>query len=223
MSSASQRSGPIYEDIDRMCTYRGSPPEAPQRQPLQKSFKNFEADVASNYYNVFPVESPLKKVRPDSGGSNSSPHHCGTSSSEVSFDSSSSPRHPQERSKGVIVNPMSSPQHVLPSNLASRVRTMSPTALSERTRSPVANSPFSAKLAGKASSSSVYYYSDTLRPKQNRGFEGSDSGISNNPDTPPQLPSARLAGLATAGGRGSSRGRDSKRKPLPAPKKSADV
>ena len=36
-SSSSARSGPIYEDIDRMCTYRGAPPPPPPPDQLASS------------------------------------------------------------------------------------------------------------------------------------------------------------------------------------------
>lgn len=205
-SSVTSSRGPIYEDIDRMCSYRGAPPEPltnkldqfpkPEEAedlgstPLGGSVRNnLTPDAERTYCNVMPAasKSPIKKggSRPDSSGSTSSPVPCGTSSSEVSFDSGTSPRH------HIVVNPMS------PQALA-RIRGMSPTP-SERTRSP--NSVYAAKLASQTRSpggkSSVYYYSDTLRPRTNRGFTDSDSGISNNRSTsedtpPPPLPSQRL-------------------------------
>eukprot|EP00095_Tigriopus_kingsejongensis_P010539 maker-scaffold349_size200065-snap-gene-1.19 protein:Tk10539 transcript:maker-scaffold349_size200065-snap-gene-1.19-mRNA-1 annotation:"hypothetical protein KGM_06566" len=217
-SSATSSRGPIYEDIDRMCSYRGAPPVvgflSQRMEPVNHRLEDDEDDrpvsldssvaplrnntisdpLERTYCNVMPSKSPSKRSgsRPDSSGSTSSPVPCGTSSSEVSFDSGSSPRHPGN----ILVNPMS------PQALA-RVRGFSPTTASqsERTRSP--NSVYAAKLASQSKSpggkSSLYYYSDTLRPRTNRGFQDSDSGISNNRSTcedtppPPPLPSQRLA------------------------------
>ena len=125
------------------------------------------------------------------------------SSSEVSFESGSSPRHLPPSSGGglhhhpanVLVNPLVSPARFRP--------TGSPASPASSTRSP----------------SSVYYYSDTLRPR-GRGAaavagnsNSSDSGISssnaNHLESPPPLnplPSRasgrqRQRGTASAGGR----------------------
>ena len=189
--------GPIYEDIDRMCTYRGSPPEmsnAPrlpppglhhqhQHQMQQQPIVEVNPGDNRTYYNVFT--SP--KMRPDSAESSSSPqpNNCGTSSSEVSFDSS--PRH--IAGSGVIVNPMN------------RFRG---SGGGSNTTSPSRHQPQPqprSSSRGQISSPSVYYYSDTLRPRQNRAFIlDSDSGISNSNvasnATPPPLPSSRMAAAA---------------------------
>lgn len=101
--SSSTYSGPIYEDIDRMCTYRGSPPLRGKKRDVLASERT--------YCNVQPPPPPPNK-NSESGESTStaSPPHPprshnggggggggGTSSSEVSFESGSSPRHTQQQ------------------------------------------------------------------------------------------------------------------------------
>ena len=72
-STLSQRSGgPIYEDIDRMCTYRGSPPN-------DHSFGGRIQKEERTYYNVPPHS---QQPRSDSGEGDSSRdaahNFCGT-------------------------------------------------------------------------------------------------------------------------------------------------
>ena len=73
-STSSQRSGgPIYEDIDRMCTYRGSPPSPGKWEGarIQKEERT--------YCNV--PRSAANQPRSDSGGGDSSRdahNFCGT-------------------------------------------------------------------------------------------------------------------------------------------------
>ena len=75
-STLSQRSGgnggPIYEDIDRMCTYRGSP-------PVDNSFGGRTQKEERTYYNVPPHG---QQPRSDSGEGDSSRdaahNFCGT-------------------------------------------------------------------------------------------------------------------------------------------------
>ena len=176
VSTASQRSGPIYEDIDRMCTYRGAPPDL----GVDKHSVSPKMSGDRTYYNV-PASSKFGNRPDSSGASSSSPHQqcgTGTSSSEVSFESGSSPRHPVQR-QNVASSPLHQ-GHVIVNPVNSRNRTFSP------------NSSYSARMTqqSRASpSSSVYYYSDTLRPRQNRALAvDSDSGISNVQDTPPPPP-----------------------------------
>jgi len=122
--------GPIYEDIDRMCSYRGYPPDLQQKSPQQlPSAASGSGGLNEDYYNLSVGSSPRNK----------------SSNSDVSFE-------------GTV----------------SRLRTMSPAS---NHRSP--QSVYSARLANRPPTSSVYYYSDTLR----KGRVGSDSGIS--VDTPP--------------------------------------
>ena len=216
--------GPIYEDIDRMCTYRGPPPPpppAPQPQHSVVASPRRSRTVPQSertYCNVPPVgeksgdsgESSGSPPPPSSSAVVSSQNFCGTSSSEVSFESGSSPRHQptqqqhQQQHPNILVNPL-----VSPARFASRSpqsANLSPARLSSSTRSP----------------SSVYYYSDTLRPKQREQFD-SDSGFSNNTrscseDTPPppplqQLPS-RMASTRSSGGGGGKRKKQQPASPL---------
>ena len=231
--TSSQRGGPIYEDIDRMCTYRGCPPDLkPENQQPPSAGQSLQQQQLSDdrvYYNL--QNTPSSK-RPPSRGSCS--QHCGTSSSEVSFESGNSGcsgnsparQQQQQQQHHVLVNPMS-PQHL------SRIRAAAGGPLTSPTtsvRSPkLPHSPRSSPNSGlgKPPSSSVYYYSDTLRPRKGGSTGDSDSGISNNrssedtPPPPPMLPSSRLALAAaaaavdpteqrgrrgkTAGGRGSNK------------------
>jgi len=200
-SAGSVRSGgPIYEDIDRMCTYRGAPPPPAERpaspaarqRPARRSGRgsrnrreNEDEQLERAYYNVSP--------RNDSASSDvtSSPrpaNHHNTSSSEVSFESVGSPRRlPDEggHRANVIVNPAASPAH----------------------RRTLAATPRGSPRAPQPASPSVYYYSDTLRPRRR---DEDDSGSSEAP----ALPSARLAALAASPGRRAATGLPKKRTAL---------
>ena len=156
--------GPIYEDIDRMCSYRGYPPDlqqpqkSPQQQPTHStcagsphaqqlhhsaassSSTGGSAGLHEDYYNLSGGSSPRNK----------------SSNSEVSFEGAST-----------------------------RLRTMSPASNSHRSPQSV----YSARLANRPPNSSVYYYSDTLR----KGRVGSDSGISVD-TPPPKMYQPRIGG-----------------------------
>ena len=231
-STLSQRSGggPIYEDIDRMCTYRGSPPyvsppdsvPSPGKWDGARIQKGPPRSEERTYCNV-----PQPKSDSGEGDSSRDAHaFCGTSSSEVSFESGSSPRHHpgtgttlglgMDPRHHVLVNPLVSPARFRPAGPRSPGGLSSPgrqSGSSSSTRSP----------------SSVYYYSDTLRPRGRprevaaaasaAGLDSSDSGISSNTNhvdmtTPPPLnplPSraADMAAASRASGRrrGTSTGR----------------
>jgi len=181
--------GPIYEDIDRMCSYRGAPPEmSPVRQTQTSRYSRQsrhtsgkhhkevnEAGEERTYYNVSP--------KGDSGSSDVTssprPNHGGnTSSSEISFESISSPRHAVVTAEdpmrpNVIVNPSASPAHR---------RTLGTSSNRGSPWTPPVSSP------------SVYYYSDTLRPRRPEGNdEHGEHGVDPN-----ALPSMRLAALASS-------------------------
>ena len=173
-STLSQRSGgPIYEDIDRMCTYRGSPPDMvplPGKWEGGGRIQKVPRSEERTYCNV-----PPKSDSGEGDSSRDAAHNfCGTSSSEVSFESGSSPRHVPPSGADprhhVLVNPLVSPARFRPAlspggGLSSPGRQSG--GSSSSTRSP----------------SSVYYYSDTLRPRRPRDVaagnsNSSDSGIS---------------------------------------------
>jgi len=176
---------PIYEDIDRMCSYTGPPPTSP-RQPKETKTK----------------EKKKRKSKKSEKESTDIENSSATDSNErtyynVPIDARVNREEQQHQPHGnVIVNPMMSP-----AAFHSRLRTMSPA-----TRAPP--SPFSTRLAAASATlsssqstptknsgggSSMYYYSDTLKhnrnanPKkgprpvrdlQNGGRVDSDSGIS---------------------------------------------
>ena len=144
--------GPIYEDIDRMCSYRGYPPDLQQKSPQQlPSAASGSGGLNEDYYNLSGGSSPRNK---------------------------SSNRYVFQR-RPLLQKIMQNEIYVFFSDVSfegtvSRLRTMSPAS---NHRSP--QSVYSARLANRPPTSSVYYYSDTLR----KGRVGSDSGIS--VDTPP--------------------------------------
>ena len=180
-------SGPIYEDIDRMCSYRGTPPAVPQ-QFKDKSEKGKEKKKRKSKKSDKELSSGFQIV--DANASR------GTDLNERTYynvDDHGVSRAFEETAAGpgnVIVNPMMSP-----AMFHTRLRTMSPAT---NTRPPL--SPYSARLAANTLSSSqstptkngsMYYYSDTLKHKnsnkkgprtvrdlQNGGRVDSDSGIS---------------------------------------------
>ena len=143
--------GPIYEDIDRMCSYRGYPPDLQQKSPQQlPSAASGSGGLNEDYYNLSGGSSPRNKssnryVLKRPFLQKITQNQIYIFFSDVSFE-------------GTV----------------SRLRTMSPAS---NHRSP--QSVYSARLANRPPTSSVYYYSDTLR----KGRVGSDSGIS--VDTPP--------------------------------------
>ena len=143
-----------------------------------------------------------------------------TSSSEVSFDSggSHSSRGNGSGSGGqrpnVVINPLEQQQqqqqqqqHPTPTRRFTAGQNASSRTMNVSSRSP--------SRSQQVASPSVYYYSDTLRPRQNRGFVDSDGNLGQAaaaaggggedgqgqdgsfPELRPQLPSARLAALAT--------------------------
>lgn len=179
-------SGPIYEDIDRMCSYRGPP----------QSFKDKSVKVKD--------KKKRKSKKSDKELSSGFPPTDANASrgidvNEITYynvDNNGMSRafnEPAGPGPGnVIVNPMTSP-----AMFHTRLRTMSPAT---NTRPPL--SPYSARMAASTLSSSqstptkngsMYYYSDTLKHKnssskkqglrtvrdlQNGGRVDSDSGIS---------------------------------------------
>ena len=78
--------GPIYEDIDRNCTYRGQPP------PLHPTAQQHEQQT---YYNVVPF---VESTRPEFGPRSEQIPEC-PSSSDTSYGSSSN-RPPTPSRKG---------------------------------------------------------------------------------------------------------------------------
>ncbi len=180
---------PIYEDIDRMCSYMGSPPPTSPRQSKESKTKEKK-------------KRKSKKSEKDSQSTDPDFPLGVTDTNERTYynvpaDARGVNREDQQQQPhgNVIVNPMMSPVA-----FHSRLRTMSPA-----TRAPP--SPFSTRLAAGSATlsssqstptknsggSSMYYYSDTLKhnrnanPKkgprpvrdlQNGGRVDSDSGIS---------------------------------------------
>ena len=54
--------GPIYEDIDRMCSYRGYPPDLQQKSPQQlPSAASGSGGLNEDYYNLSGGSSPRNK------------------------------------------------------------------------------------------------------------------------------------------------------------------
>ena len=182
-------SGPIYEDIDRMCRYRGQPPSSPQSSRdtklKVKDKKKRKSKKNDNSTDVNVLNFKSTDVNNDRTYYNVAVDNLLSNGYAEPFQQ---PAHPN-----VIVNPM-----------------MSPAVFHTRLRSPAANartphSPFSSRLASNTLSSSqstptknsgggsMYYYSDTLKHKnankqkgpnrpvrelQNSGRVDSDSGIS---------------------------------------------
>ena len=137
-----------------MCSYRGYPPQPDlqQKSPQLPSAASGSGGLNEDYYNLSGGSSPRNK---------------------------SSNRYVKKRASfrnllKMIFTFGSFFSDVSFEGTVSRLRTMSPAS---NHRSP--QSVYSARLANRPPTSSVYYYSDTLR----KGRVGSDSGIS--VDTPP--------------------------------------
>lgn len=183
-------SGPIYEDIDRMCRYRGQPPSSPQSSRDTK-LKGKDKKKRKSKKNDNSTDASVLNLKSTADVNNDRTYYNVVADSLQSngyAEPFQQPAHPN-----VIVNPM-----------------LSPAGFHTRLRSPATNtrtphSPFSSRLAGNTLSSSqstptknsgagsMYYYSDTLKHKhankqkgpsrpvrelQNSGRVDSDSGIS---------------------------------------------
>ena len=185
VAMASMAGGPIYEDIDRMCSYRGYPPDLQQQQP-QNSPQQPTQSMQAGIPHAQQLHHSAASSSNSTGGSGSA---AGGLNHEDYYNLSggSSPRNKSSNSE------------VSFEGASTRLRTMSPASNSHRSPQSV----YSARLASRPANSSVYYYSDTLR----KGRVGSDSGIS--VDTPPPkmyqprmggrppLPSAAIAAQQT--------------------------
>ena len=171
--------GPIYEDIDRNCSYRGAPPF--HEEPTARNYYNIK-DLNSTSQQSSSTSSPFNSVvsnefrtaqarRPLSYEETGKTKQNTSSSSETSYED-----------RNITVNPLCSPMTRFPRN-------------------------FQKANNNSESTSSIYYYSDTLRKRpgddtnrnlrhphllNTRAIVDSDSGISVM-DTP--SPHRHLTGL----------------------------
>ncbi len=205
-SGSSTRSGPIYEDIDRMCTYRGAPPPPLPPNHLIPQFHSPQraGRIRDN--------GPLEGGGGGGGGGGDNRTYCNVQGPTASLSPFASP-----------AKVPFSQHHQRPSDNSSegssknnKITNSSGTSSSEvsfdsnssgnntnRNANVVVNPLTPSKVAkNRVASPSVYYYSDTLRPnRSNRGFEGDGSDhvyAETEEDLRPQLPSQRLASLAAA-------------------------
>ena len=154
--------GPIYEDIDRMCSYRvqqqtatsltAKPEVKPKEKKKKKSKRSSDQDHPMPYHTIDINAARTNDVINDRT-------YCNVDDRGKPLKGGNDPH------ANVIVNPMMSPFHT-------RLRTMSPAS---NCRPPL--SPYSARLAAtntlsssqstptKNNGASMYYYSDTLRHK----------------------------------------------------------
>lgn len=155
----SSSAGPIYEDIDRMCSYRGHPPmTAATSLAVKQKDKKKKKTKRAAYDQDHPTPYHTIDINSGGGGGGLRNHDFGVDRIYSNVDDKTT-------QGNVIVNPMmSSPFHT-------RLRTMSPAS---NARPPL--SPYSARLAATNTLSSsqstptkcnnsMYYYSDTLRHK----------------------------------------------------------
>ena len=170
VAMASTTGGPIYEDIDRMCSYRGYPPDLqqPQKSPQQQQQQQ-------PTHSTTQAGSPhAQQLHHSAASSSSTGGSAGLHEDYYNLSGGSSPRNKSSNSE------------VSFEGASTRLRTMSPASNSHRSPQSV----YSARLANRPANSSVYYYSDTLR----KGRVGSDSGISVADTPPPKMYQPRIGG-----------------------------